>query len=86
MLINASVLVYFSWYVCYCTVIKVIPVSRRWTVSLISVHSLKGTGSTLVPSYSLLVEVVFQKLCHFRSYGVEKAITPNEAHFLFEEC
>ena len=27
-----------------------------------------------------------EKLCHFRSYGVEKAIILIEAHFLFEEC
>ena len=37
-------------------------------------------------SYSLLsTEFFFQKLSHFRSYGVEKAILWNEAHFLFEE-
>ena len=86
LLINASVLVYFSWYVCYCTVIKVIPASRWWTVSLISVHSLKGTGSTLVPSYSLLVKSSSRNFAIFRSYSVGKAIIPNEAHFPFEEC
>ena len=35
---------------------------------------------------TLSAAVFFQKLGHFRSYGVEKAIILVEAHFLFEEC
>jgi len=51
-----------------------------------SAYSLLGAGLTLVPSYSLFANVAFLKLCHFRSYRVEKAIIPSEVHLLLEEC
>ena len=49
-------------------------------------HTLLGAGSTLVPSYSLLsAEAFFPKLRHLQIVQSEKAIVPNEAHFLLIE-
>ena len=39
----------------------------------------------LLPSYLLSAEVLFLKPCHLQIVQSEKAIVPNEAHFLLIE-
>ena len=60
------------------------PTFRLVGLLRVSKHMLGEGAATLVPHYSSLSAKAFFQ--DFRSYGVEKAIIPNEAYFLFEEC